>query len=36
MITFKHINLVVSDIEKSLTFYQAAFPHWHLRGDDKG
>lgn len=36
MITLEHINLVVTDIEKSLTFYQAAFPHWHVRGGDKG
>ena len=36
MITLEHINLVVSDIEKSLTFYRAAFPHWHVRGGDKG
>ena len=24
----EHLNLVVSDIPKSLEFYQAAFPHW--------
>tara|TARA_B110000467_G_C18190433_1_gene405776 strand:+ start:416 stop:832 length:417 start_codon:yes stop_codon:yes gene_type:complete len=36
MITLEHINLVVSDIEKSLKFYQAAFPHWSVRGGDKG
>ncbi len=36
MITLEHINLVVTDIEKSLTFYKAAFPHWHVRGGDKG
>jgi catechol 2,3-dioxygenase-like lactoylglutathione lyase family enzyme len=27
---------VVTDIEKSLTFYKAAFPHWRVRGGDKG
>lgn len=27
----EHLNLVVSDIEKSLAFYQAAFPHWKVR-----
>ncbi len=27
----EHINLVVDDIEKALTFYQAAFPHWSVR-----
>jgi catechol-2,3-dioxygenase len=33
MITLEHINLVVSDIKEALTFYQAAFPHWAVRGD---
>lgn len=32
MITLEHINLVVSDIEQTLKFYQAAFPHWAIRG----
>lgn len=32
MITLEHINLVVSDIKQALTFYQAAFPHWAVRG----
>lgn len=32
MLHLEHINLVVSDIEQSLTFYQAAFPHWTVRG----
>lgn len=32
MITLEHINLVVSDIKEALTFYQAAFPHWGVRG----
>ncbi|MEI6895753.1 MAG: VOC family protein [Colwellia sp.] len=36
MITLEHLNLVVNDIEKSLKFYQAAFPHWSVRGGDKG
>ena len=27
----EHINLVVQDINKSLDFYQAAFPHWKIR-----
>jgi catechol 2,3-dioxygenase-like lactoylglutathione lyase family enzyme len=36
MITLEHINLVVTDLEKSLTFYKAAFPHWRVRGGDKG
>ena len=34
MIYLEHINLVVNDIEKMLTFYQAAFPNWRVR--DKG
>ena len=28
----EHLNLVVSDIDAELAFYQAAFPHWHIRG----
>ena len=36
MITLEHVNLVVSDIKKTLTFYQAAFPHWHIRGGGEG
>ncbi len=28
----EHINLVVSDIDETLSFYQAAFPHWQIRG----
>ncbi len=32
MITLEHVNLVVSDIDTTLTFYQAAFPHWTVRG----
>ena len=32
MITLEHLNLVVSDIKQTLTFYQAAFPHWTVRG----
>jgi len=27
----EHINLVVTDIQESLQFYQAAFPHWKIR-----
>ncbi len=36
MIHLEHINLVVSDIQQSLKFYQAAFPHWTIRGGGKG
>lgn len=32
MMTLEHINLVVNDIKQTLAFYQAAFPHWHIRG----
>lgn len=34
MIQLEHLNLVVTNIDKALTFYQAAFPHWRVR--DKG
>ena len=27
----EHLNLVVKDIAEALTFYKAAFPHWHIR-----
>ena len=36
MIYLEHVNLVVSNIEKTLTFYQAAFPHWSVRTQGKG
>lgn len=35
MIYLEHINLVVRDIPASLRFYQAAFPHWKVRGGGK-
>ncbi len=28
----EHLNLVVHHLDKTLDFYQAAFPHWHVRG----
>ena len=28
----EHINLVVSDLNQSIEFYQAAFPDWKIRG----
>ncbi|MBA6231162.1 MULTISPECIES: VOC family protein [unclassified Colwellia] len=31
MLHIEHINLVVHDIPETLTFYQAAFPHWKVR-----
>jgi catechol 2,3-dioxygenase-like lactoylglutathione lyase family enzyme len=32
----EHVNLVVTNIPQSLKFYQAAFPHWHVRDQGKG
>jgi len=32
MLQLEHLNLVVKDIPKALEFYQAAIPHWHVRG----
>ncbi len=32
-IKIEHINLVVSNIEEMLKFYQAAFPHWGIRSE---
>ena len=31
MIKLEHVNMVVADLEKSLEFYQSAFPHWRIR-----
>lgn len=31
MLHLEHLNLVVSDIPAALTFYRAAFAHWHVR-----
>lgn len=28
----EHINLVVRNLDETLTFYRAAFPHWEVRG----
>ena len=36
MIHLEHVNLIVRDIEETLTFYRAVFPHWSIRGGDKG
>lgn len=36
MLHLEHLNLVVSDIEQTLAFYRAAFPHWTVRGGGKG
>ncbi|WP_286266352.1 VOC family protein [Thalassotalea atypica] len=29
----EHLNLVVNDLEETLTFYRAAFPYWEVRGE---
>lgn len=34
-IYIEHLNIVVSDIEASLKFYQAAFPDWKIRSKGK-
>ncbi len=36
MLQFEHINLVVSDVEAELKFYEAAFPHWRVRDSGSG
>jgi len=32
----EHLNLVVHNIETSLAFYKAAFPHWTIRAKGSG
>ncbi|MDA3137601.1 VOC family protein [Vibrio metschnikovii] len=32
----EHINLVIKDLEQSLRFYRAAFPHWKIRAKGGG
>jgi len=36
MVRLEHVNLVGKNIEKSLAFYQAAFPHWKVRAEGDG
>ena len=36
MIHLEHLNLVVADLDRSLAFYRAAFPHWHIRAKGGG
>lgn len=31
----EHVNLIVKDLDDTLRFYQAAFPHWRIRGSGK-
>lgn len=35
MMQLEHLNLVVSDLQRSLAFYRAVFPHWQVRGEGK-
>ncbi|WP_166376401.1 VOC family protein [Pseudoalteromonas sp. Z9A4] len=32
----EHVNLVASDIDSMLKFYQAVFPHWSVRSEGRG
>lgn len=32
----EHVNMVVSDMDETLRFYQAAFPHWQIRTQGQG
>lgn len=36
MMQLEHLNLVVDDMDKTLEFYQAAIPHWYIRGEGQG
>ncbi|VAW44061.1 Glyoxalase family protein [hydrothermal vent metagenome] len=36
MARLEHVNLVGKNIENSLAFYQAAFPHWKVRTEGEG
>lgn len=36
MVRLEHANLVVTELEPTLTFLKAAFPHWRVRGGGKG
>ncbi|MGJ8662099.1 MAG: VOC family protein [Marinicella sp.] len=36
MARLEHVNLVGKNIERSLAFYQAAFPHWKIRAEGEG
>ncbi|WP_044618703.1 VOC family protein [Gynuella sunshinyii] len=31
MMRIEHVNLIVTDIDASIRFYQAAMPHWSVR-----
>ncbi|MFC3195521.1 VOC family protein [Marinicella sediminis] len=36
MIRLEHVNMVGKDLNRSLRFYRAAFPHWHIRAEGTG
>lgn len=36
MIYLEHVNIVVGDMQSSLDFYAAAFPHWKVRTRGSG
>ena len=36
MLYIEHLNLVVSDLPASFSFYRAAFPHWRIRDSGDG
>ncbi|TKB44888.1 VOC family protein [Thalassotalea mangrovi] len=36
MMTLEHLNLVVKNLDQTLNFYRAAFPHWRIRGQGEG
>lgn len=36
MIQLEHLNLVIQDLDASLAFYRAAFPHWRIRAKGGG
>lgn len=36
MIQIEHLNLVISDLDRSLAFYRAVFPHWRVRAKGGG
>jgi len=36
MLQLEHLNLVVTNIQKILQFYRAAFPHWRVRDQGQG
>lgn len=35
MLKLEHLNLVVEDIPRALSFYRAAMPHWRIRGEGR-